>query len=484
MKRPAFAQIDNVKPMFNIGCLMDIPTGTYMKGKYGEHILNGGLGLITGIVSTGNMFKSTILHYMMCSAYDKIAYAIETHMSTYDTEVNINEDHLLRMVQKFDRLKDRDIFLDQTWLITDKTKCYANEMHTLLRDFLDEKKKDYSNKKVNTPFLNREGTDFLSIIPPTLGEIDSFSEFETQDVAKIQTENELGDSGGNTIHMRSGLAKTRFLMELPGLLGSTNHYMLMTAHVGTEIPMASGPMAPQPKRALPNMKMGDKIKGTTGKFFFLTHNCWQAMSVSKLMNKGTLAAEYPRHGDDVHTGDTDLNLVMLTCIRGKFGMSGINIPVVVSQTDGVLPSLSEFHYIKENSRYGIEGSLQNYVVTLWPDVKLGRTTVRHKIDNDPKLRRAINITAEMLQMLQYWRHINPESIPDPALLRQKLIDMGYDWNILLETRGWWTIDNDKHDIKFLSTQDLINMYHETYHPYWYPKELTANIKNKALTQEV
>jgi len=44
-----FATIPNIKVSYNIGCLFDVPTGTYVKGKYGESILNGGLGAITGI---------------------------------------------------------------------------------------------------------------------------------------------------------------------------------------------------------------------------------------------------------------------------------------------------------------------------------------------------------------------------------------------------------------------------------------------------
>ena len=34
-----------VKATINVGCGLDIPTGTWHKGKFGENILNGGLGL-------------------------------------------------------------------------------------------------------------------------------------------------------------------------------------------------------------------------------------------------------------------------------------------------------------------------------------------------------------------------------------------------------------------------------------------------------
>ena len=54
---PAFKEIDAFKIMYNVGCLLDIPTGTYIKGAHGESILNGGLGVLTAIAGRGNTFK-------------------------------------------------------------------------------------------------------------------------------------------------------------------------------------------------------------------------------------------------------------------------------------------------------------------------------------------------------------------------------------------------------------------------------------------
>jgi len=65
-----FGIIQKTKPkvLINIGSLMDIPTGSYVTGAKGESILNGGLGMITGVIGAGNNFKSTIMHYMMLTA--------------------------------------------------------------------------------------------------------------------------------------------------------------------------------------------------------------------------------------------------------------------------------------------------------------------------------------------------------------------------------------------------------------------------------
>jgi hypothetical protein len=138
----------------------------------------------------------------------------------------------------------------------------------------------------------------------------------------------------------------------------------------------------------------------------------------------------------------------------------------VSQQEGVHGPLSEFHYCKVNDRFGIDGTLQHYSLDLMPDVKLSRTTVRGKLDSDPKLRRAMNITSEMLQMRQLWDDVPEDVMCTPKQLYEDIKKLGYDWDVLLNTRGWWTCDNDKHPIPYLSTMDLLQMRVGNYKPYW------------------
>jgi len=465
--RPNFTPAPSIKILINIGALLDIPTGFYLRGKYGESILNGGLGALTGVVGIGNNFKSTIMHYMMLSAASKIAYAAETSMSTYDTEVNIHEEQLRKFAKRIDLFKDQDIINDGTWTITDKTVYYANDWYEILKDFLKGKKQNASKIMVETPFLDRD-KQLLKIMTPTFSEVDSLSEFETADVAKIKDDNELGDSGGNTIHMRQGLAKTRFLMDMPIMSGGHYHYMLMTAQIGKQLQMASGPIPQAPTKKLNYLKNGDTLKGVTDKFTFLMSNCWHAYNATPLINQSTKGPEYPRHPDDNKPGDTDLNIVSLRQLRSKSGPSGTVIDIIVSQSEGVLPELTEFHYIKNCDRFGISGTLQSYSLDLLPDVKLSRTTIRSKLAQNPKLKRALNITAELCQMKNLWRDFEPGLICEPKQLYDDLIKLGYDWDILLNTRGWWTIDNDKQAIPFLSTMDLLRMRKNdgSYFPYW------------------
>ncbi len=197
-------------------------------------------------------------------------------------------------------------------------------------------------------------------------------------------------------------------------------------------------------------------------------NCWHAYNAAPLVTKDR-TPEYPREGENDNTEmGTDLNIVTLRQLRSKSGPTGITLELIVSQNEGVLPSLTEFHYIKGNERFGLTGTLQHYALDLYPDVKLSRTTVRTKIDNDPKLRRALNITSELLQMHQLWTHLDPKLLCTPKELYDDLKAKGYDWNEeILITRGWWTLDNDKHPVKFLSTMDLLRLRTGQYpKPYW------------------
>jgi hypothetical protein len=472
--RPNFKLSPNVKIMINIGATMDIPTGDYITGQYGESILNGGLGSLTGVVGIGNNFKSTTLNYMMLSAASKVEESTPTSINSYDTENNMHEAHLRKFASRFEVFNKKDIFNGGTWQITDKTVYYANEWYEVLKTFLNDKKKNADKISLTTPFLDRDGK-LMKIITPTFGAVDSFSEFETSDVADIQNKNELGDSGGNTIHMRQGLAKTRFLMDIPTLAGSSYHYTLLSAHIGKEMQMASGPYAPPPPKKLQHLKHNDKLKGVTDKFTFLMSNCWQASNAAPYINQATKGPEYPRNPDDNVTGDMDLNLVTLRQLRSKSGQSGIVLEILVSQSEGVLPELTEFHYIKSSDRFGISGTMQHYNLDIYPECKISRTTIRSKIATDAKLRRALNITSELAQMQHLWRHLGAEIFCTPSQLYEDLKKKGYDWDLLLNTRGYWLFDNDKHPIPFLSTMDLLRMRldqevpgFKPYHPYWYP----------------
>jgi len=461
-------QAPKIRPLINIGSLMDVITGFYVKGVHNENILVGGLGQITGLVGIGNSFKSTILHYMMLSAADKISYATDTAMITYDTESNMQSDRLQTMLDRFDHISEKDPLNNGGWVVTDKSTYHGEVWYDELKKYLKEKTKDSKDHTYRTPFSDRDNEE-ISIMTPTFTEIDSLSEFETSDVYKIQDENMLGESGANMLYARAALAKNRLLGELPHLASSSSNYFLMTAHLGSEMALAGSQYQAQPLKKLQHIGVGKKVKGVSDKLYFLTSNFWMAVDAKPYMNQGTKSPEYPKDSTETtDQGNVDLNIVTLKLLRTKTGRSGSSIELLVSQSEGVLPTLSEFHYIKSQDRFGMIGNVQNYGIVLYPDAKLSRTTIRTKIDADSKLRRAINITSELCQLHQYHRGSMSDILCTPEQLYEDITKKGYSWDMILgETRGWWTLNNDQGDLKFLSTKDLLEMRLGLYEPFWF-----------------
>jgi hypothetical protein len=475
--RPAFTAAPNVKAMINIGACFDIPTGYYLYGKYGESILNAGLGNLTGISGIGNSYKSTTMHYQMLTAMARMGGDVA---NTYDTEINVHEARLYDLVLGIAEFNGENILDTGKWVITDKTRHTGDEWYDILKDYLQAKKKNEGAMQIETPFLDRDHKTLLKITQPSFTEVDSLSEFSTQDVIRMQDENSLGESGANMVSMRQGVQKNRFLMEIPSLAGGSYNYTLMTAHLGDEFVM--DPRAPV-KKKLAFLKQGWKLKGVPEKFTFVMNNCWLSVRAGLLVTNDK-QPQYPRDSEDNNVGDTDLTEVDFCQLRGKSGPTGIIVTVVVSQEEGVLPSLTEFHYIKEQNRFGLEGNDRNYNLALCPEIKLSRTAVRGKIDRHLELRRALNICAEMCQMQQYWHTLEEKYRCSPKQLFDDLKALGYDWDyILTMTRGWWAPVGRHMDKNFLSTMDLLRMRTGEYIPYWMEQPPAAALQLYNSTHE-
>lgn len=455
------------KPYINVGALLDIPTGSLMVGSKGETFVNGGLGPITAIVGAGNNFKSTILHYMLLSATSKIKEAVDTNMVTYDTEMNMSLDRLESLASNFDNLKNNIITSDDPiWTIIDK-QTPGNEFAMEVNKYTDAKIAEKRCRVDFQPFTNPYTKKTLNMCIPSFIEIDSLSELEAKSSMDMLAK-DLDSSETNTFAMKQGLFKTKFLSTVPVMATESSTYFLCTAQLGEKNEMKSGPaMFSPPTKELQFLRQGEHIKGVSPKFFFLTHVAMYAHTASALINPNTKLAEYPLEDE---SQKTDLNIVRLTQLRCKNGPSGYTVSIIVSQSEGVLPTLTEFHYIKENNRFGIGGSLTNYSLDIYPEVSLSRTTVRSKINKDPKLRRAINILSELFQL----KIFQPQLFRDgndvtPKQLYEDIKNLGYDWDILLQTRGYWTLDQYDNKVPFLSVVDLLNMRNNKYHPYFLDK---------------
>ena len=456
----------------NIGACLDMIHCEFNVGKMGETIINGGLPQYIGLIGSVNNYKTTIAHFMALSAKLKIIKSgYPSFIETLDTEMSIKPSRLKALASNVGTELIPHIEAG-SWRVTNPSTISTNDWVSKFEDYVDEKEK---NKTLDIEFDafkdNYSGKTIINKIPTFL-EIDTISKFTNEKALDKLSDNDLDSSDTNTVFMNIGMFKKKFLLPLPRNLTRANIYAILTAHVSEKIEMLTGPaMYVRPSKQLQYLKGGDEIEGGTKEFKQTTNLMLQAHTAKLLANKATKQAEYPMDEND--KSETDLNVVMLTVLRNKSGQSGISIPIVVSQSQGVLPTLTEFHYLKEVGKFGMEGNDRIYNMELYPEVKLQRTTVRKKIDNDPLLRRAINITAELFQMIMLRSEYKESKyIINPKDLYEKIKSMGYDWNKLLDTRGYWLIDQYDLEIDkpFLSTPDLVNMYFEEYHPWWYPKD--------------
>lgn len=455
-----------IKPSINVGAGFDILNGTYYSGTHGEEILSGGLSYIMGFVGKGNVFKSTMGEWMIYTAMGRVSDL--SHGLIYDTEFNKHETRMATLMRFIRDLCGKNLFHEGRLTLTDKAKYSGNKFFEEIKTWLESKQKEKSNF-AETPFKDRDRKSPFKMFIPTFCSVDSFSEFDTDDIDAMRDKSEIGTSGQNMINMRAGLVKTNFLSELPRVTVQSNNYTVLVAQIGKNTDISASPHAP-PRQQLRFLKSEDAIKGATAKFTFATHDCWSCEKAS-LMVDGNKEPEYPRRPTDNMKLGTDLLLLKLVQLRSKGGPSGIAHEVVVSQSEGVLPTLTEFHYLRERKLWGFEGSDRNYSLALYPEGKLTRPTVRAKIDSDARLRRAMNITMELKQMDEYWHWMQNEDdlLVEPKVLYDDLIKLGYDWNILLDTRGWWCIG--ENPVPYLSTMDLLNMRKGKYRPYWYDAKL-------------
>lgn len=453
-------QAPMLRPMMNIGGLCDISTGSYYVGKDGELVLQGGLSHVTMVVGKGNTFKTVFLLFMMLSALNRYR---NTFGIVYDTEVSMVISRIQNLIVRLSNLAGKDIQKEGIVSLTSKVEYSGNEYYAMLKEIADDRFDNQKELMVTTPFLDENGKN-IKVMSPMMSLIDSFSQFSTDGAADFQ-EQAIGSSKRNMEAMRDSHAKDQLVRELPVLTAKNNVYVMMSAHLGKQHSLDGAP----PSKVMHFLKQGFKIKNVTEKVEFLINNMWGITGATNLLNNDKMP-EYPLENKHAVKGDTDLMEITGFLIRSKHGRSGFPLSWVVSQSQGFMEELTDFHHCKTNGRFGMGGNLVTYHMELLPEVNLSRTTVRRKIDEVPELARVLKFTSELHQIQTYWADTNPPEWMEvtPKSLYEGLKAKGYDWKRLLDTRGHWVpLEHEKGEKPYLSTGDLINMLHGKYHPKWY-----------------
>ena len=473
-------------PRFPIHPLIDVVTGELIKCEKGDYTVNGGFSPHMGVTGKGNSNKTLIiLSFIMTFLIRNRHCMVDGQM--YETENTLEFMRCLQIAMGMatifgcdDAEKDeiQEYMLDNFVLRASKD-IGANSWYNELNELCNARIKS-GKDKIRLPFTDLRGKPVEVFLPHACG-VDSFSALEPEMVAeKFLDQNTAGSSDNNTMYLKEAGAKTQMLAKWVNQNPRASIYMFSSAHMGDNINLE--PRAPVEKKNM-FMKQNHKLKNVPEKYYFYITTLFFVNGSTLLVNNDKVP-QYPMDSSDKEKRDSKDILLELIVLRNKYGQSGVFIPVVANQNQGIDWHLSAFHYIRTNGKYGFEGNDQNYVVSLLPDVKLSRSVVRRKLLEDANLRRAVDITCEMQLLFRYkFDKIDSRYRCSPKELYDDIVALGYDWNVLLDTRGYYTLDHYENPVKPLSTYDLLRMRVGDYVPYWMAEEDIPE-KVKAIRDEV
>lgn len=467
-----------LRPNLNVGCLFDLITSNkqYHEGVHGNSILNGGFCPILAIQGPQNSFKSAIEKYFILSALDKYS---DVKALEYDSENSGTWDRVNSLASNFDNLRGMD-FGDETLsgkdrrlFITTMSDQYGDEWFDTVRNLAKGKLANAKEFNRELPFIDDNGKAYKFPVS-TLAAVDSLSRMDISDIAKKNIEAvSIGDSKTNTVAMTTNKAKQNMINQMTKMTSANQGMMhfIMTAHVGKEFQLE---MFPTKEHKSPHAMRGYNAKNVSSAYGYLTTVVYEIQGVKILYHTDKNAGvRYPKvDALDRNRDSSDLLEIELVPFRNKRGPSGIPLYLVVSQREGLRPHLTQYHFMTDRcplgKPWGINGDpSRHFELTLLPGKSLQRTSIRTAIDEDPMVRRAIELTSDLLQIKILFTHLPDDHVPTPEALIEDLKKKGYNWEDLLNTRNHWVYaDQEKELPPQLTAWDLIRMYHNNYKPYW------------------
>ena len=457
-----------VKARYNTGLNLDLITGRPQKGRFGDTIVNGGISPYTGVVGGPNQGKSTWVDTMgiILNAHYDIPYL--SHNNEADAQPERAREISWYHTDKFINFED-EMRKHPTFRMLDLSAYSAADMHEVIRQLAFEREKRRGELMRDTPFLDEDGK-VIQVMHPFAHSQDSLSQWQSNVVEGKMNDNEVGSKDRQTFGLMHGMSKTQMIAEFPTFCARGGMMFFQTAHLGTKYSL--DPYAPKRKKL--EFLAGDiDIKFASNNFTYLPNNLWWVMGNAPLLKKGSDGKYYPEFPDSEAAKierDSDLTLMSMANLRGKSGPSGIPYEMVASQARGIIPYLTNFRYIWESEidgqlGFGVSGNDRSAYLDIYPDVKFTRFNIRQVAENDPRMQRAIRITADLCILTERIRNYPRAKLCTPAELYEA-IKKQYDWNEILDTRDRWTWDHYENPVKYLSIYDLLNMRLGEYVPYW------------------
>lgn len=456
-----------VKVRYNTSLNLDLITGRPQIGRYGDTIVNGGISPYTGVVGGPNQGKSTWVDTMGIILNTRYDIPYLSHNNEAEAQPERAREISWYHTDKFKNFEE-EMRKHPTFKMLDLSAYSAADMHEVIRQLAFEREKRRDELMRDTPFLDDEGK-VIQVMHPFAHSQDSLSQWQSNVVEAKMDENEVGAKERQTFGLMHGMSKTQMIAEFPTFCARGGMMFFQTAHLGTKYSL--DPYAPKRKK-LEHLAGDIDIKFASNNFTFLPNNLWWVMGNAPLLKKGSDGKYYPEFpdGEVKINKDTDLTLMSMANLRGKSGPSGIPYEMVASQARGIIPYLTNFRYIWESESggqmgFGISGNDKGAWLDIYPEVKFTRWNIRQKAESDPRLVRAIRFTADLCILTERIRNYPRQNLCTPAELYEALKDK-YDWNMILDTRDYWTWDHYTNPVKYLSIYDLLNFKLTGLKPYW------------------
>lgn len=436
----------DISPVFyiNTGTLFDLYTGIYKPGVKNTWVLDGGLSQCLGIMGRGQTYKSGLAGSFLANA---LLVHPQAEAYVYETEGTIPDK------TRYDDFVPKDTPVSDRIVFTNSTTGNLTDFYKDFNKLFEEKIKHQKDYMVESPFIDPKTLKPYKTWIPTFILIDSFSRATVSKGDEALNENAIDDSALNTLYMLNGNAKTKIMMDLPTKASKAGIFVIMTAHVGDQIAMSS--FMP-PSKQLQFMKQSDKLKNVGASFTLLTTALIQTLKATVLQdsNKECL---YPTK----FSPPMEVNRVDTGMIRCKNNASGGQLPFVVSQYQGILNSVTNFNYLRENKDFGlIPSGNRGYAPILLKDKVVGRKNIRDAVEKDYELRRALELIAQLCFIQNNWSTWNmPEYINMPLERFAELLSKSEKCSVqrVLNSTGSWS--TSKQERERMTLLDILNFLH-------------------------
>lgn len=374
-------------PYINTGTLFDYYTGKFRQAVNGLWVLDGGLSQCLGISGRGQTYKSGLAGSLIARA---LAIHPLSNAVVYESEGTVSgAERYNDFVPIGDPVSERILFHNTTTM-------NFSEFYDMFCELCNTKEKQKKEYIVESPFLNTATLKPYKVWIPTFLLIDSFSRARSDKGDKQFNDNSIDDSSMNTFWLSEGNIKSRIMNDLPARAAKVGVYAILTAHVGDKQDL--DPYNRTPKQ-LQFMKNSDKMKNVGSNFEFLTTTLLQTLK-SEVVQTKDKTCEYPA---DFST-DVEVNQVTTMMVRCKNNASGIQFPFIVSQYQGILDAVTNFHFLRQNKYWGlhIKGNNQEFSSDADPDQYFTRKNIRQVTEEDYRVMRGLQLIAELCFIQHLW----------------------------------------------------------------------------------